>query len=301
MLDMFSLRYLDVWPKNSQKEKTKPEKVFGRLGLYIQVFSKKNYWGIRGRFPCLIHILQMASKPPAKNTVFFLWPVDSFRRDSRRRCETASQTWRGLDVPGLLKWVSFFFLRSCGVVCDGNYSLKNAQGSGRGSFAEGCPSRKVAEGDVGEIRHTIWIWISWCSSVSMSCIGIWFWHELFPNHTYSRLCGFSYRFCFGVSRKPRGSFAEAPRKEHMPKQRYSPPMPWQSPSPRQTNVANEKGQKWQQMQAHKAKMKENVVALWSRKQELRKQGRGSSRKGYMWNVCRGSWRCGRGSCCGSGE
>ena len=25
-----------------------------------------------------------------------------------------------------------FFLRSCGVVCDGNYSLKNAQGSGRG-------------------------------------------------------------------------------------------------------------------------------------------------------------------------
>ena len=107
MFDMFSLRYLDVWPKNSQKEKTKPEKVFGRLGLYIQVFSK-NYWGIRGRFPCLIHILQMASKPPAKNTVFFLWPVDSFRRDSRRRCETASQTWRGLDVPGLLKWMFFF-------------------------------------------------------------------------------------------------------------------------------------------------------------------------------------------------
>jgi len=49
------------------------------------------------------------------------------------------------------------------------------------------------------------------------------------------------------------------------------------------------------MQAHKAKMKENVVALWSRKQELIKQGRGSSRKGYMWNVCRGSRRCGRGS------
>ena len=129
----------------------------------------------------------------------------------------------------------------------------------------------------------------------MSCVGIWFWHELFPNHTYSRLCGFSYWFCFGVSWKPRGSFAEAPRKEHMPKQRYSPPMPWQSPSPRRTHVANEKGQKWKQMQAHKAKMKDYVVALWSRKQELRKQGRGSSRKGYMWNVCRGSWRCGRGS------
>ena len=46
-----------------------------------------------------------------------------------------------------------FFLRSCGVVCDGNYSLKSAQGSGRGSFAEGCPSRKVAEGDVGEIQQ----------------------------------------------------------------------------------------------------------------------------------------------------
>ena len=45
------------------------------------------------------------------------------------------------------------FLRSCGVVCDGNYSLKNAQGSGRGSFAEGCPSRKVAEGDVGKIQR----------------------------------------------------------------------------------------------------------------------------------------------------
>ena len=53
-----------------------------------------------------------------------------------------------------------------------------------------------------------------------------------------------------------------------------------SQSPRQTNVARNL---------------ENVVALWSRKQKLRKQGRGSSRKGYMLNVCRGSWRCGRGS------
>ena len=49
-------------------------------------------------------------------------------------------------------WVSFFFpflwssLRSF-------YSLKDAQGSGRGSFAEGCPSRKVAEGDVGKIQR----------------------------------------------------------------------------------------------------------------------------------------------------
>ena len=44
--------------------------------------------------------------------------------------------------------VSFvFFFRSCGVVCEAFYSIKNAQGSGRGrprklrgrmSFAEGC-------------------------------------------------------------------------------------------------------------------------------------------------------------------
>ena len=42
----------------------------------------------------------------------------------------------------------------------------------------------------------------------MSRIGIWFWDELLPNHTYSMLCGFGYRFCFGVSRKLRGSTAE---------------------------------------------------------------------------------------------
>ena len=118
----------------------------------------------------------------------------------------------------------------------------------------------------------------------MSRIGIWFWDELLPNHTYSMLCGFGYRFCFGVSRKPRGSFAEGTHA--------------------QTNVAKEKpkmkanegpkGQnerKWNQPQPETL---ENVVALWSRKQKPRKQGRGSSRKGYMWNACRGSWRCGRG-------
>ena len=46
---------------------------------------------------------------------------------------------------GLVSFV--FYLRSCGVVCDGNYSSKIAQGSGRRrprklggriSFAEGC-------------------------------------------------------------------------------------------------------------------------------------------------------------------
>ena len=50
--------------------------------------------------------------------------------------------------------------------------------------------------------------------------------------------------------------------------------------------------KWNQPQPETL---EDVVALWSRKQKLRKQGRGSPRKGYMWKVCRGSWRCGRGS------
>ena len=52
-----------------------------------------------------------------------------------------------------LSFVFFFAFLWSGVVCDGNYSLKNAQGSGRGSFAEGCPSRKVAEGDVGKIQQ----------------------------------------------------------------------------------------------------------------------------------------------------
>ena len=33
------------------------------------------------------------------------------------------------------------------------FMKKKAEGSGRGSFAEGCPSRKVAEGDVGKIQH----------------------------------------------------------------------------------------------------------------------------------------------------
>ena len=54
----------------------------------------------------------------------------------------------GLGVTGEFR----FLVRSCGVVCEAFYSLKNAQGSGRGSFAEGCPSRKVAEGDVGKVQ-----------------------------------------------------------------------------------------------------------------------------------------------------
>ena len=135
------------------------------------------------------------------------------------------------------------FLRSCGVVCDGNYSLKNAQGSGRGSFAEGCPSRKVAEGDVGKIQR-----IEYYPDVAQfPCPVLEFDFDIL------RYVGL---FCFGVSRKPRGSFAEAPRKEHMPKQRYSLPMPSQSPSPRQTNVASKrKRPKRKQMKAQQAKMK----------------------------------------------
>ena len=191
-----------------------------------------------------------------------------------------------------------FFLRSCGVVCDGNYSLKSAQGSGRGrprklrgrmSFAEGCGRRRW-----WNTADTKWIWISWCSSVSMSRIGIWFWHELFPSHTYSTLSGFTYRFCFGVSRKLRGSTAEGPHAQTtvLPADALTKSKPKtneHSKRKRPKMKANEGPQ------GQNEKMKENVVALWSRKQELRKQGRGSSRKGYMWNACRGSWRCGRGS------
>ena len=54
----------------------------------------------------------------------------------------------GRDLLFHKKQVSFvFFFRPCGVVCEAFYSLKNAQGSGRGrarklrgrmSFAEGC-------------------------------------------------------------------------------------------------------------------------------------------------------------------
>ena len=56
--------------------------------------------------------------------------------------------WVGFRVYLLKRYLSFvFFFRSCGVVCEAFYSIKNAQGSGRGrprklrgrmSFAEGC-------------------------------------------------------------------------------------------------------------------------------------------------------------------
>ena len=51
----------------------------------------------------------------------------------------------------------------------------------------------------------------------------------------STLCGFGCQFCFGVLRKPRGSFAEAPRKEHMALRKR--------PSPRQKKVAKENERK----------------------------------------------------------
>ena len=149
----------------------------------------------------------------------------------------------------------------------------------------------------------------------MSRIGIWFWDELLPNHTYSMLCGFGYRFCFGVSRKPRGSFAEAPRKEHMPKQRCSLPMPSQIPSPRQTNVAKEKPKneskwrpkrpKWKEMKPtttrNLGKRSGAVVAeAKTKKTRSRKLAEGlyvkcMSRKLALWS----QKDCGR--CCGSNE
>ena len=147
--------------------------------------------------------------------------------------------WTIWWVVGLLScyinYVSFgFFLRFCRYVCDGNYSLKNAQGSGRGRSWK--PRGRVRFALRGRLRKedlTLYFWRAF-RSMKNTDLG-------------------TYPFCFGVLRKPRGSFAEAPRKEHMPKQQSS------------------------------------------RKQKFRKRGRGSSRKGHMWNVRRGSWRCGRGS------
>ena len=189
---------------------------------------------------------------------------------------------------------------------------------GRGSFAEGCPSRKVAEGDVGKIQQIEYefeyilmqlifhvpYWnliLRWIASKSHVFYVVWVW--------------LLYRFCFGVSRKPRGSFAEAPRKQNMPKQWYSLPMPSQSPSPRQTNVAKEKP-KWKQMKAQKAKMKGNetnhnqkprkkrsgavVAEAKTKETRSRKLAEGlyvkcMSRKLALWS------RKHCGSCCGSGE
>ena len=60
--------------------------------------------------------------------------------------------------------------------------------------------------------------------------------------------------CVGLATVPvlLRCFAEAPRKEHMPKQR----MPSQSPSPRQTNVAKEKP-KMKASESPKGRMKTN--------------------------------------------
>ena len=129
----------------------------------------------------------------------------------------------------------------------------------------------------------------------MSPIGIWFW--------YSTLCGFGFASVF------RGSRAEALRKHHGRNTCPNNGTPCRCPhkvqaQDKRTKLAKEKGQKeskwrpnrpkWKELKPTTTRNLENVAALWSRKQKLRKQGRGSSRKGYRLNVCRGSWRCGRG-------
>ena len=144
----------------------------------------------------------------------------------------------------------------------------------------------------------------------MSRIGIWFWDELLPNHTYSMLCGFGYRFCFGVSRKPRGSFAEAPRKKHMPKQRYSLRMPSKTNERSKSKAKNEskwrpKRPKWKEMKPtttrNRGKRSGAVVAeARTKKTRSRKLAEGlyvkcMSRKLALWS----RKDCGR--CCGSNE
>ena len=116
--------------------------------------------------------------------------------------------------------------------------------------------------------------------------------------------------CVGLATVPvlLRCFAEAPRKEHMPKQR----MPSQSPSPRQTNVAKEKP-KMKASESPKGRMKTNhnqkprkkrsgtvVAEAKTKKTRSRKLAEGlcvkcMSRKLALWS------RKHCGSCCGSGE
>ena len=141
----------------------------------------------------------------------------------------------------------------------------------------------------------------------MSHIGIWFWDEVLPNHYVLWVWLLVLLRCFAeAARKLRGRTAEG---THAQTTVPPAPMPSESVQAQGKRTYQKKKAKWKEMNAQKAKMKgnetnhnqklpetlENVVAPWSRKQKLRKQGRGSSRKGYMWNVCRRSWRCGRGS------
>ena len=209
-----------------------------------------------------------------------------------------------------------FFFRSCGVVCEAFYSIKNAQGSGRGSFAEGCPSRKVAEGDVGKGYNEgsagrIWIWLSWCSLVSMSHIEYWNlilgWSVAKSLRFVGLITGFASVFC--------GSRAEASRKHCG---RNTCPNNRKCPSPRQTNVPKEKGQNERKWRPKRPKWKEmkptttrNCQKPWKRSGAVvaeaktkktcsRKLAEGIyvkcvSRKLALWS----RKHCGR--CCGSDE
>lgn len=79
-----------------------------RYMLTIALYEKNNYLGEGSNF-CFIFLVPnfrficCGFKPPAKEKhIFLFWPVDSFTLSMWN-----SQTWRGLDVPGLLKWVGF--------------------------------------------------------------------------------------------------------------------------------------------------------------------------------------------------
>ena len=282
-----SHRFADIGSKKNQIESQK------------KVCRK--YLGSPDQFPALPHLYNsdgivvfanVANCGPA------VWPFP---------CFFPSTSSPGHGVMDVVKWVSFFFaflwssLRSFLFIkkCTG---FRPRKLRGRMSLAEGCGRG---------------CWISWCSSVSMSHIEIWFWMILGCSVAKSLrfvglVTGFASVFC--------GSRAEASRKHrgrNTCPNNGTPRRCLQKVSkPKANERSKRKRLKWKELKSQKAKMKrnegpkgqnerkwnqphpgtlENVVALWSRKQKLRKQGRGSSRKGYVWNVCRGSWRCGRGS------
>ena len=145
----------------------------------------------------------------------------------------------------------------------------------------------------------------------MSRIGIWFWDELLPNHTYSMLCGFGYRFCFGVSRKLRGSTAEGTHAQTT----VLPADALANSKPKTNERSKRKAKKWKQMKAQKAKMKGMkptttrnlgkrsgavVAEAKTKKTRSRKLAEGlyvkcMSRKLALWS------RKDYGRCCGSNE
>ena len=188
---------------------------------------------------------------------------------------------------------------------------------GGGSFAEGCPSRQLAEGDVGKGYNggsagRIWIWLSWCSLVSMSHIEYW---NLILGWSVAK--SLVLLRCFAeAARKLRGSTAEGTHA-----QTTVPPAPMPSESVQaqgkrtyQKKKAKMKGnegpkgqneRKWNQPQPETArnlgKRSGAVVAEAKTKKTCsRKLAEGIyvkcvSRKLALWLRKHG------GSCCGSGE